>query len=202
MSQNAHHTFIKNTLAQLYPHADRYALAAKIEQLCQRWKLREQTAAPLDQSRVWMIAYGDSIHSGDANALACLHQFSTRWLKGVISDIHLLPMFPWTSDDGFSVKDYRHIAPELGQWSDIAALAGDFNLMFDFVINHVSQQSRWFQGYLHGEPRYQHYFISADPDDDYHLVTRPRALPLLTPFKRKTGKPYISGRHSAPIRSI
>ncbi|VEB92968.1 Uncharacterised protein [Citrobacter koseri] len=64
MSQNAHHTFIKNTLAQLYPHADRYALAAKIEQLCQRWKLREQTAAPLDQSRVWMIAYGDSIHSG------------------------------------------------------------------------------------------------------------------------------------------
>lgn len=188
MSQNAHHTFIKNTLAQLYPHADRYALAAKIEQLCQRWKLREQTTAPLDQSRVWMIAYGDSIHSGDANALACLHQFSTRWLKGVISDIHLLPMFPWTSDDGFSVKDYRHIAPELGQWSDIAALAGDFNLMFDFVINHISQQSRWFQGYLHGEPRYQHYFISADPDDDYHLVTRPRALPLLTPFKRKTGE--------------
>lgn len=53
-------------------------------------------------------------------------------------------MFPWTSIDGFSVVDYRQVDPHLGQWSDIAALAGDFNLMFDFVINHISQQSRWF----------------------------------------------------------
>lgn len=188
MNNSPRETFIRETLAQLYPQADHQAIAAKIEQLIQYWKPKTQTAVPLDQSRIWMIAYGDSICAQGENPLSILHQFAKLWLKGTISDIHLLPMFPWSSDDGFSVVDYRQIDPNLGQWSDIAALAGDFNLMFDFVINHISQQSRWFQGYLRGEPRYQNYFINADPDEDYHLVTRPRTLPLLTPFKRSTGE--------------
>ncbi|EMR0738710.1 MAG: sugar phosphorylase [Citrobacter sp.] len=188
MNISPHKAFIRETLTQLYPHADHQEIAAKIEQLAQRWKPKTPTAAALDQSRIWMIAYGDSISAQGANPLSILHQFAKLWLKGTISDIHLLPMFPWTSDDGFSVVDYRQVDPNLGQWSDIAALAGDFNLMFDFVINHISQQSRWFQGYLRGEPRYQNYFINADPDDDYHQVTRPRTLPLLTPFKRATGE--------------
>lgn len=136
--------FIRDTLTQLYPQADHQAIAAKIEQLIQRWKPKTQTTIPLDQSRIWMIAYGDSICAQGENPLSILHQFAKLWLKGTISDIHLLPMFPSTSDDGFSVVDYRQVDPHLGQWSDIAALAGDFNLMFDFVINHISQQSRWF----------------------------------------------------------
>lgn len=188
MNKSQLKTLIRETLTQLYPQEDNQAIAAKIEQLIQRWKPRAHTAVPLDQSRIWMIAYGDSICAKGAKPLAILHQFAKLWLKGTISDIHLLPMFPWSSDDGFSVVDYRQIDPNLGQWSDIEALAGDFNLMFDFVINHISQHSPWFQGYLRGEPRYQNYFINADPNDDYNQVIRPRTLPLLTPFKRVTGE--------------
>lgn len=188
MNKSQLKTLIHETLTQLYPQEDNQAIAAKIEQLIQRWKPRAHTAVPLDQSRIWMIAYGDSICAKGAKPLAILHQFAKLWLKGTISDIHLLPMFPWSSDDGFSVVDYRQIDPNLGQWSDIEALAGDFNLMFDFVINHISQHSPWFQGYLRGEPRYQNYFINADPNDDYNQVTRPRTLSLLTPFKRVTGE--------------
>lgn len=188
MNKSLLKTLIHETLIQLYPQEDHQAIAAKIEQLIQRWKPKAQTAVPLDQSRIWMITYGDSICAKGANPLPILHQFAKLWLKGTISDIHLLPMFPWTSDDGFSVVDYRQIDPNLGQWSDIEALAGDFNLMFDFVINHISQQSPWFQGYLRGEQRYQNYFINTDPNNDYNQVTRPRTLPLLTPFKRVTGE--------------
>lgn len=188
MNKSLFKTLIHDTLTQLYPHEDHQAIAAKIEHLISRWKPKAQTAVPLDQSRIWMIAYGDSICAKGANPLSILHQFAKLWLKGTISDIHLLPIFPWTSDDGFSVVDYRQIDPNLGQWSDVEALAGDFNLTFDFVINHISQQSPWFQGYLHGEPHYENYFINADPNDDYHKVTRPRTLPLLTPFKRETGE--------------
>lgn len=188
MNKSQLKTLIRETLTQLYPQEDNQAIAAKIEQLIQRWKPRAHTAVLLDQSRIWMIAYGDSICAKGAKPLAILHQFAKLWLKGTISDIHLLPMFPWSSDDGFSVVDYRQIDPNLGQWSDIEALAGDFNLMFDFVINHISQHSPWFQGYLRGEPRYQNYFINADPNDDYNQVIRPRTLPLLTPFKRVTGE--------------
>ena len=41
----------------------------------------------------------------------------------VVSDVHLLPMFPWTSDDGFAVVDHRQVNPALGTWDDIADLA-------------------------------------------------------------------------------
>jgi hypothetical protein len=55
-------------------------------------------------------------------------------------------MYPWSSDDGFSVKDYRQIAPELGGWQDVEAMAKDFNLMFDFVINHISRKAPGLKG--------------------------------------------------------
>ncbi|WEF27728.1 sugar phosphorylase [Klebsiella aerogenes] len=188
MNPSARNNIVEKTLAQLYPAAQIPALITRIHQLCQHWKKKTREPALLDQTRVWMIAYGDSITAPDKHALATLCRFSQNRLENVISDIHLLPMYPWTSDDGFSVTDYRKIAPELGTWDDIADLACHFNLMFDFVINHVSQQSRWFQGYLQGDPRYENYVISADPDADYHRVTRPRTLPLLTPFTRQSGE--------------
>lgn len=92
MNISPHKAFIRDTLAQLYPQADHQAIAAKIEQLIQRWKPKTQTTIPLDQSRIWMIAYGDSICAQGENPLSILHQFAKLWLKGTISDIHLLPM--------------------------------------------------------------------------------------------------------------
>ena len=179
---------INETLTQLYPHQDPAVTGERILQLCKQWESGQHTPVPLDQTRVWMIAYGDSMTSPGAPALNVLHRFSQTWLKERISDIHLLPMYPWSSDDGFSVKDYRQIAPELGGWQDVEAMAKDFNLMFDFVINHISRESTWFKGYLDGDARYENFFLNADPEGNYHQVTRPRALPLLTPFTRKSGE--------------
>lgn len=55
MNNSPRETFIRETLAQLYPQADHQAIAAKIEQLIQYWKPKTQTAVPLDQSRIWMM---------------------------------------------------------------------------------------------------------------------------------------------------
>jgi len=63
--------------------------------------------------------------------------------------------------------------------------------MFDAVINHVSSRSEWFRRYLEGDPKYRHYFIEADPNADYSSVTRPRALPLLTPFQTARGVRHL-----------
>lgn len=82
MNISPHKAFIRDTLAQLYPQADHQAIAAKIEQLIQRWKPKTQTTIPLDQSRIWMIAYGDSICAQGENPLSILHQFAKLWLKG------------------------------------------------------------------------------------------------------------------------
>lgn len=57
--------------------------------------------------------------------------------------------------------------------------------MFDFVCNHMSAKSEWFKNYLQQQPGFEDFFIAVDPKTDLSAVTRPRALPLLTPFQMR-----------------
>lgn len=179
---------LKTALARVYPDNDNNPLCGAIMERCRYWARPNYAATHIDEKTAYMITYGNSFQQNSEPTLAVLHRFVRRHLKNVISDVHLLPMFPWTSDDGFSVTDYRKIDPQLGDWSHIAALAQDADLMFDCVINHISQHSDWFQAFLRGEPQYQNFFITADPQGDFHQVTRPRTLPLLTPFVKHNGE--------------
>ena len=140
------------------------------------------------ESDVMMISYGDSIISSDNPPLQSLHGFLKKRLDGVISGVHLLPFFPFSSDDGFSVIDYLKVNPELGDWSDIRKIGEDFKLMGDLVINHCSSQHAWFQNYLKGESPGVGYFVESEPDADYASVVRPRATPLFTEVKTHDGQ--------------
>lgn len=60
--------------------------------------------------------------------------------------------------------------------------------MFDGVINHISQYSHWFKGYLADEAEYKDFFIDVDPSIDLSQVTRPRATPLLNEYKDEEGR--------------
>ncbi len=121
-----------------------------------------------------------------------LRQFLlSHHLEDLVSTLHLLPFFPYSSDDGFSVIDYRKVDPHVGSWGDIQRLRQDFGLMFDLVLNHVSQHSRWFRDYLMGQAPYDRYFIECAPDTDLTLVTRPRSLPVLTPFSTSRGERHL-----------
>lgn len=145
----------------------------------------------VDETDIMLITYGDSIINNEEAPLRTLKRFLNGYGENTISDVHLLPMFPYTSDDGFSVVDYKEINPELGEWNDIEKLAEDFDLMFDAVVNHSSQSCKWFKGFLNGEEVYKDYYIVSDPELDYSSVTRPRALPLLTPFETNEGIKYV-----------
>jgi len=135
-----------------------------------------------------LITYGDSLKSEGEAPLQSLHRFATRRLKNLFSAIHILPFFPFSSDDGFSVVDYLKVNPELGTWQDVERLGERFELMFDLVLNHISAQSRWFNDYLADRPGFDGLAIEVDPATDLSQVTRPRALPLLTEFKKATGR--------------
>ena len=119
----------------------------------------------------------------------------------LVSDVHLLPMFPWTSDDGFAVVDHRAVNPALGTWDDVAELAGEHALMFDFVANHTSSSSPWFTGWLAGDPAYAGFYVERDPDFDVSRVIRPRTTPLFHPYPRPDGTTSRRGRPSARTRS-
>jgi len=143
--------------------------------------------APLSEKDALLITYGDTFHMPGVPPLRTLAAFIDKHLQNAITGIHILPFFPYSSDDGFSVIDYRAVDPKLGSWADITALGEGYRLMFDGVINHVSSQSAWFQAYLRDEPPYRDYFITADPDWDLSSVVRPRTLPLLTQVQTAAG---------------
>ncbi|SQC68656.1 Sucrose phosphorylase [Listeria fleischmannii subsp. fleischmannii] len=113
--------------------------------------------------------------------------FFDKYLKNAFELVHILPFYPYSSDDGFSVIDYKEVNPKLGDWREIKALANSTRLMFDFVCNHISKESHWFKEYLAGNPEYEAFFIDLPADTDLSQVTRPRATPLLTPFSKKDG---------------
>lgn len=141
----------------------------------------------LSQQDQILITYGDMVQESELLPLQSLTEFARRHLKGVVKGIHILPFYPYSSDDGFSVIDYWQVDPALGTWQDIAQLGNDFKLMFDAVINHISAESPWFRGFLEGKDPYQDYFITISGDPDLTQVVRPRTSPLLTPFMTNRG---------------
>ncbi|KFC09873.1 putative sucrose phosphorylase [Trabulsiella guamensis ATCC 49490] len=141
-----------------------------------------------DESDVVLITYADQFFDSQGKGIPALTRFFNRWLGAFFSHTHLLPFYPWSSDDGFSVVDYHSVDPEMGTWHDIANLKKSTKLMFDFVCNHMSAKSKWFANYLQQQTGYEDFFIAVDPSTDLSAVTRPRALPLLTPFTLHTGE--------------
>ena len=140
------------------------------------------------QEDVVLITYGDTLNKAGQAPMATLHDFAVKYLKGAVSTIHFLPFFPYSSDDGFSITDFLAINPQLGSWEDVKAIGNDFELMFDYVVNHFSSQSQWFADYLAGKPGYEDFAIEVDPATDLSMVTRPRSLPLLSEYKKQDGQ--------------
>jgi sucrose phosphorylase len=116
-----------------------------------------------------------------------LNKFLSKWNRGNFTYLHILPFHPYSSDDGFSVIDYRAVDDRFGVWEDIERLGRDFKMVFDFVVNHGSVKSGWFRKFLAGEGEYSNWYITLPKDYDYSAVVRPRTHPLLTPFQRDDG---------------
>lgn len=139
-----------------------------------------------------LITYADTIrHDQESVPLEALNTFARQHLKGAIRTIHLLPFFPWSSDDGFSVIDFRQVDPDCGHWENIVELGHNFDLMFDLVLNHCSSKSSWFKDYVAGIEPARHYFLIMDPEIDYSNVVRPRTTPLLTKTRTRDGASHV-----------
>ena len=164
---------------------------AGVEDLVGRYRKRlDNVDRPtgLTERDVMLITYGDTLNQSGAAPLEVLHRFHSDHLRGVFDLVHILPFHPYSSDDGFSVIDYYAVRSDLGDWDAIQALSRDCRVMADAVVNHVSSQSGWFEGYLAGDPKYADFFIDCDPDADLDTVVRPRTSPLLTAYEDSTEK--------------
>jgi len=141
-----------------------------------------------DESDVVLITYGDQFSEKNVPTLETFKKMFDEHLANKFEIVHILPFYPYSSDDGFSVIDYKKVNPVLGDWSNVENLSTSARIMFDYVCNHISAKSEWFQEYLKGNPKYDDYFIDMDPSIDLSSVTRPRALPLLSKFTLANGE--------------
>ncbi len=199
--QRAYPTRLRQNLAVLvasiYPEHDTDALLG--EMLDAFWG---EAAAPRRRGRTpgnslwsekdsYLISYGNSLQDGRHKPLDLLQHFVDDHLRGTINGIHILPYFPYTSDDGFAVTDYRAVDSGLGDWSDIRRIAGGFRLMSDLVLNHCSSQGPWFNDYRQGHAPWDRFFKEAEPGDDLSQVVRPRAHPLLREVDTAMGTRHV-----------
>ncbi|UQB42398.1 sugar phosphorylase [Thiomicrospira microaerophila] len=191
---------IKQRLHKLYPleqAKDTYQELNRLIQICgiETQKNNEQWT----QQDVVLISYGDSLLNSDTSdaPLKVLQQFLNTQVKDVINTLHILPFFPYSSDDGFSVIDYVKVDPDLGDWSDVAAISQGYRLMVDLVINHISRESLWFTDYKADVAPFNQFFIEMPRDADVSQVVRPRNSPLLVPAYTHRGRKYVWATFSA-----
>jgi sucrose phosphorylase len=147
---------------------------------------------------VLLITYGDSLVAQDErSSLSVLAGFLEKHLQDSITGVHILPFFPYTSDDGFAIKDYTAVNSDLGDWEDVKRIGQHFNLMVDLVINHVSSEHPWVKQFQAGEKPGCDYLIEVDPSEDVSDVVRPRSSPLLTRLETVNGPKYVWSTFSA-----
>jgi sucrose phosphorylase len=144
-----------------------------------------------DQKDSVLICYGDSVLESQQKPLITLKSFLDTYSKGIIDGVHILPFYPFTSDDGFSVLDYSSVNPSLGEWEDIVAIAKDYSLMADLVINHCSARSMWFENFIKDRDPGRNFFYTASPEDDLSDVVRPRTNALLREVKTAKGTQHV-----------
>ena len=161
----------------------------------------EANLTPADrftEKDIILITYGDLLRSEHSSPLASLIHILEKIpdFKKAINTLHILPFFPYSSDRGFSITDFRNVDPKLGSWQDIAKISESYQLMFDAVCNHTSSKSKAFQKLLNGSPEYKDIaIVYRSPDklslEDRQKIVRPRTGNLLTQFQSIEGSIWV-----------
>ncbi|MDF1589744.1 MAG: sugar phosphorylase [Gammaproteobacteria bacterium] len=144
-----------------------------------------------DQTDIAIITYGNTVLQDGQAPLETLHEFLNEYLADTVNSVHILPFFPYCSDDGFAVIDYYQVNNSVGNWQQIQAIARDYRLMADLVINHCSSSSEWFKNFQKGEGYGHDYFYTASKDAQISQVVRPRTSPLLRETETANGTQYV-----------
>jgi len=186
------HERTRELLDEIYGPIAAGGIGKRYEALVTRHQQRTPPANDhLRSTDSWIISYPDHISGHQGTPLKILDEFVRKRLRPFITGVHILPCFPSSSDEGFSVKDYFEIDERYGTWGDIENLASNGNMMLDAVVNHASIQGEWFKQWQAGTPPFDEYFRTENPDADLSGVVRARQHPLLTKFDTAQGERWV-----------
>ncbi|WYJ92282.1 glucan 1,6-alpha-glucosidase [Enterococcus sp. 9E7_DIV0242] len=132
----------------------------------------EQTGKWWQQAVVYQI-YPRSFQDSDGDGIGDLQGIISRidYLKKLgITAIWLSPVYKSPNDDnGYDISDYQAIMDEFGTMVDMdllieKAAAAGIRLIMDLVVNHTSDEHRWFiESSSSKESPYRDYYIWRDP---------------------------------------
>ena len=136
------------------------------------------------QNKTMLITYSDSL----GNNLKDLYTNLEEHFGDAIGGVHLLPFFPSTGDRGFAPVDYDEVDSAFGDWEDIKRLGEKYYLMFDFMINHISRQSKYYKDYQekHEASEFKALFLNWDK---FWPENRPTQADVDLIYKRKDRAP-------------
>lgn len=189
---------VHERLHRVYPAGVAGPLAEELVALAARYRRQIRSGeGGWSQRDALLITYGDTVKESGRVPLEALRRFLRAHVGPAISLVHLLPHFPFSSDDGFSVIDYRKVREDLGDWSDIEGLAHDYRLVFDAVVNHASQHSAYVRGHCSGDSAFRDFAVAIPEGTDTSKVLRTRNLPLLHSFETVRGREWLWTTFSA-----
>jgi len=178
---------LETLLADLYDPRDTAALAARLL----AFAVNPGPQRSHNGNPCMLITYADSLRAEGETPLVTLRKFLLLHVGDMFGTVHLLPFYPSSSDDGFAVIDYRLVDHHVGSWEDVQALAADYDLMFDLVINHCSRESLWFADFINGRDPGRNYFITLPEESDTSAVMRPRSTPLISAVHTYAGIRHV-----------
>jgi sucrose phosphorylase len=179
-------------LVELYGTHQAKGIGERVEATLDRHRTEAvSVSSPWSQHDAWLITYADQFQTEGEPTLRTLDRFLGTHLDEWLNGVHVLPFYPWSSDDGFSIMDYTAVDPDYGDWAAIEDLARSRRLVVDAVINHMSSKSAWFEAFLREDEGFTDLFRTADPDADLSTVVRPRVSPLLTEVERASGSAWV-----------
>ena len=146
------------------------------------------------KNQVMLITYADSLGKN----LSELNDILEKDLKDVVGGVHILPFYPSSGDRGFAPMDYTKVDEVFGDWDDIAKIQENRDVMMDFMVNHISRKSPYFQNFLKNKEnspykklfiRYKDFWPNGEPtqaDIDLIYKRKPRAPYTMAKFADET----------------
>lgn len=141
------------------------------------------------ENKIMLITYADSM----GHNLKDLEHVLDKYFAKAIGGLHVLPFFPSSADRGFAPMTYREVEPAFGNWGDIERLSDKYYMMCDYMINHISAQSMYYQDFLEKKDasEYHDLFIRYK---DFWENGEPTDAEVDAIYKRKPRAPYVDAQ--------
>ena len=128
------------------------------------------------QSSVVYQIYPRSFQDSNGDGIGDIPGITKRlpYIRELGADvIWLSPVYQSPNDDnGYDISDYQAINPEFGTMEDFdemlrTAHSLGLKIVMDLVVNHTSDEHRWFKEALKGKDNpYRDYYIWRDPKEN------------------------------------